>query len=330
MNDFKKDKSAFKRLLPLVAIIGGVILIAITLVIVQQGWLREDVVRVDFNDVVTDSKSQITITKEVCPVLRIAVAAMISPKPTRRFYNNILTMIGDKLGRRSVFLQRRTYAEVNLLLEAKEVDVAFVCSCPYVIGHTEFGMELLVVPVVHGKKVYCSYIIVSKNSPIKTFEDLRGKKFAFTDPHSNTGKLVPTYMLSMRGETAKSFFGETFYSCSHDNSIQAVAEGLSDGAAVDSLIWEFMEATDPIYTGHTRIIEKSPPYGIPPVVVHPDLNPELKQRLKEVFIFLHEDKEAARLLRFLQIDRFEEGDDTTYDSVRKMQEWLAQNKEDEK
>ncbi len=314
----------------MVAIIGGVILIAITLVIVQQGWLREDVVRVDFNDVVTDSKTQITITKDVRPVLRIAVAAMISPKPTRRLYNNILTMIGDKLGRRSVFLQRQTYAEVNLLLEAKEVDVAFVCSCPYVIGHTEFGMELLVVPVVHGKKVYYSYIIVSKNSPIKTFEDLRGKKFVFTDPHSNTGKLVPTYMLAMRGETPKSFFGETFYSRSHDNSIQAVAEGLSDGAAVDSLIWEFMNATDSTHTTHTRIIEKSVPYGIPPVVVHPDLNPEMKEKLKDVFLHLHEDEDGARLLRFLQIDRFEEGEDAIYNSVRRMQEWLSKSKEGEK
>lgn len=254
--------------------------------------------------------------------LHIAVGAMISPETTRTYYEELLQLIAGKMNRRAEFSQRRTYAEVNELVRKKEVDLAFVCAGPYTQGKKEFGMEMLVVPVANGKTVYHSYIIAGKSSPIRSLDDLRGKKFAFTDPQSNTGSLVPSYMLAKRGETPQSFFREVFYSNGHDNSIRAVANGQADGAAVDSLIWEFMNRVDPELTGKTRIIEKSPPYGIPPVVVSAGIDPETKRRLKEIFLTLHEDANAAPLLAKLQIDRFVEGNDAMYDTVREMSRWL--------
>jgi len=256
------------------------------------------------------------------PALRIAVSAMISPETTRQYYEELLRLIAERMGRRAVFVQRQTYAEVNALVKDRQVDFAFVCSGPYTQGHDDFGMEILAVPVVHGEKVYHSYIIVHQNSPIKSFAELRGKKFAFTDPQSNTGALVPTYMLAQRGETPKSFFKDVFYSRSHDNSIKAVAGQLSDGAAVDSLIWEFFRVLDPQLTEKTRIIEKSPPYGIPPIVVHPDLDPVSKAELKKILLSLHQQEAAVAVLAKLQIDSFAEGDDSMYDTVREMNRWL--------
>ncbi|MBI5191308.1 MAG: phosphate/phosphite/phosphonate ABC transporter substrate-binding protein [Nitrospirae bacterium] len=256
------------------------------------------------------------------PVLRVAVSAMISPSATRQYYNDVLNVIGDKVGRRVEFIQRKTYAEVNALVEDREVDLAFVCSGPYVDGHKRFGMEMLAVPVSHGEKVYYSYVIVPKDSRAASLKDLRGRTFAFTDPSSNTGCLVPTYMLARMGETPSSFFGHTFFSNSHDNSIKAVAEGQADGASVDSLIWEFMKAEDDPYVARTRVIDKSPPYGIPPVVVHPDLDPALKAGLKDALLSLDKDVRARPYLDSLKIERFVPGDDGSYDSVREMDRWL--------
>lgn len=264
-------------------------------------------------------------TKPASPAeseLKVAVGSMISPTITRQYYDEILQLVGRKIGTRVVLSQRRTYAEINAMLEARELDLAFVCSGPYVLGHTKFGMEILAVPVVNGKMVYYSYILAGKESPYHSFADLKGKKFAFTDPDSNTGCLVPRFMLAKLQQTPESYFSETFFTQSHDNSIRAVAEGMADGAAVDSLIWEFMNATDPTYTSRTKIIEKSPPYGIPPIVVHPALAPEKKQKLKEIFLSMHKDPAGAELLARLKIERFEEGDDSMYDSVREMQKWL--------
>lgn len=260
--------------------------------------------------------------KDPRPELHFAIGAMISPETTRVYYEELLRLIADKMGRRATFSQRRTYAEVNELVRNKEADLAFVCSGPYTQGKKEFGMELLAVPVANGKTVYHSYFITGSASPLTSFDAFRGKKFAFTDPQSNTGALVPTYMLALRGETPQTFFREVIYSHSHDNSIRAVADGQVDGAAVDSLIWEFMNRIDPALTGRTKIVAKSPPYGIPPVVVHPSLNAAIKKQLKEILLNLHTDPKAVPLLKKIQIDRFVEGNDAMYDTVRQMSRWV--------
>jgi len=244
---------------------------------------------------------------------------MISPISTFAIYEKLLNRVGGLYGSPVEFVQRKSYREVNDLIEQRAVDVAFVCAGPYVTGHQRFGMELLVAPVAHGKQVYHSYIIVGKQSTLQSFEQLRGRTFAFTDPDSNTGCLVPKYMLACQGEDARTFFGETFYSHGHDNSIKAVMDGTAAGAAVDSLIYDFSATLDPTIRQRTRIVLTSPPYGIPPIVVHPSMPARDKARLRRVFLGLHQDAVAQPLLQQLQIDRFEDVDDSLYDSVREME-----------
>lgn len=143
--------------------------------------------------------------------LRFAVSAMVSPKETFIYYRAILDYLSEKIKMPVELVQRQTYAEVNNLIENCDIDIAFVCSGSYVKGKKDFGMELLIAPVIHGDTVYYSYIIVRKDSAIKSFAELRGRNFAFTDPLSNTGCLVPTYELSKMKETPDSFFGKYIY-----------------------------------------------------------------------------------------------------------------------
>ena len=166
----------------------------------------------------------------------MAVAAMFSPKETFVCYRQLLDYIAGELGRDIQLIQRKTYGEINELLGKGDIDLAFICSGPYASGRKKYGFEALAVPVVGGKHLYESYLIVNRNSPYQRLENLRSRVFAFTDPDSNTGKLVPTYWLQQQGETAESFFGKIIYTYSHDNSIMAVAKSLVDGAAVHGQI----------------------------------------------------------------------------------------------
>jgi len=254
--------------------------------------------------------------------LKAAVGGMITPKEGLAYYKDFLDYIGEKLGVHVDFVDRENYSEINTLLEKGNIDFAFVCSGPYVEGHDKFRLELLVAPQAYGGTVYYSYIIVHKDSPIRSFEELRNKKFAFTDPLSNTGKLVPTFMLAKMNETPTTFFQSYIFTKSHDKAIKAVAMRQVDGAAVDSLIWEYLNRTNPEFTGKTRIIKKSPPYGIPPVVVPPGLNPELKKKLRQVFLDAHNDARGREILKKMMIDKFVVIDDHAYDSVREMKVWL--------
>jgi phosphonate transport system substrate-binding protein len=250
--------------------------------------------------------------------LRVAVAAIISPRSTFTTYQSLLDYLGNQVGRSAQLIQRPTYAEINDLLRTGGVDMAFVCTRAYVEGHDDFGMELLAVPQIHGQAVYYSYIIVSAKANIYSLEDLRGHSFAFTDPLSNTGHLVPIYLLKNMGESPGTFFERTIFTYSHDNSIRSVAEGVVDAAAVDSLVYDQMVQQDPSLAEKTRIIYRSPPYGAPPVVVHPNMNPELKKSLQQQLLHLHETAEGKKILSQLGIDRFVLPDDSAYDTVRAM------------
>jgi len=258
--------------------------------------------------------------------IRIAVGSMITPREGFVYYRGFLDYIGKKLDREVEFIDRENYKEVNQLLRSGNVDAAFVCSGPYVEGHREFGLELLVAPQAYGQTVYYAYIIVAKDSPISRFEELRGKTFAFADPDSNSGRLVPEYMLARMGETPDSFFGKYIFTHAHDKSIKAVAQGIVDGASVDSLIWEYADKMNPRFTSKTRIIRRSLPYAIPPVVVRPGLDSKLKKDLKRIFLTAQDDPEGRELLKRMMIDRFVQIDDKAYDSIRKMKVWIDQKK----
>ncbi len=192
---------------------------------------------VDFNQTIVVERSDSPIPELVA--FNVAVAAMISPKETFGYYRQLLDYIGEKLGREVQFIQRKTYGEINGLLGNGQIDLAFICSGPYVVGKEKYDFELVATPQVQKSRYYQSYLIVNKASKFKRLEDLRGRVFAFTDPESNTGKLVPTYWLFEIGEQPETYFSKTIYTYSHDNSILAVSKALVDGATVDGLIWEY-------------------------------------------------------------------------------------------
>ncbi len=68
----------------------------------------------------------------------------------------------------------------------------------------------------------------------------------------------------------------------------------------------------------TRIINKSPPYGIPPIVVSKDIDPAIKEKLRSTLLHMHEDKRGREILQNIMIDRFSEANDSLYDSIREM------------
>jgi phosphonate transport system substrate-binding protein len=265
--------------------------------------------------------------KENDTAIKVAIGSVTSPKESYVYYEEMINYISKKLNAPVRIIQRRTYSEVNDLIKNNEINFAFICSGPYVEGKKEFGMKLLVAPQVSGRTTYNSYIIVQKNSIYTSILDLRGKKFAFTDPLSNAGEFYPEYRLSIMNETPESFFGKDekggnnyIYTYSHDNSIIAVAEGLADAAAVNSLVYEYMKETRPEIISRTRIIEVSPPFANPPVVVPRNIDPFLERRLRDIFMNMDKDEEGQKILSEIRIDRFVNLSDDAYESVREMRD----------
>jgi phosphonate transport system substrate-binding protein len=177
-------------------------------------------------------------------------------------------------------------------------------------------MDLLAAPQVNGETVYYSLLIVPAGSPAQSMEDLRGKVFAFTDPISLSGRMYPTSLVQSLGSIPERFFASTFFTYSHDEAIRAVANGLADGAAVDSLVYDFALARDPSLAEKTRVIHRSPPFGIPPVVVGPNVRPQIKAELQNLLLAMAEDPRGRAALQAIGVEKFVTLDDAAYNDVR--------------
>ncbi len=256
--------------------------------------------------------------------IRIGVVSMITPVDTVEYYQDIIAYISEKIGQPVEMQYRKTYDEMDRMLEQGEVDAAFICSAPYIEDKRKFGVELLVAPQVDGSPFYRSFIIVHRDSDIKGFNELEGRSFAFTDPKSNSGKLYPTYLLARSGHKVEDFFKKYVYSYSHNKSIELVAKKEVDGAAVESLIYEYMQGKKSPYVQQTRIIDQSQYFGSPPLVASPKTSTFIKKKIIEILVNMQQDPKGKRILNNVLIEKFVQAKDINYDSVREMQSFVTE------
>jgi len=281
----------------------------------------EEPVRIDFTK--TGAAVSTEVREASQPVLRVAVAAMISPQQTFGHYRRLLDYLGERLGYRIDLVQRKTYQEINELIARDRIDLAFVCSGPYAAGKNRYGFIPVAAPLVRGGHLYRSYLIVHRDSAHRRLEDLAGKVFAFTDPDSLTGRLAPSHWVAELGQTPEAFFSQVIYTFSHDNSILAVARRVVDGAAVDSLVWEFLQHRDPRLTAQTRVIKQSEPFGIPPLVASTGVPADTLEAVRRELFSMHEQEAGREILDQLMIERFVVPDDSWYDGIRDLQRQLS-------
>jgi phosphonate transport system substrate-binding protein len=282
--------------------------------------LNETPIKIDFSQKETNRSIQDSVLSDF--TVPVAVSAMISPRENFKYYQDLISYISKKTNISFKIVQRKTYEEVNKLLRSNEVSLAFICSGAYVAEKKKSDIEILAVPVCNNKTLYYAYIITNKNSGLNTFEDLKNKSFAFTDPLSNTGKLYVIKRLKDINSTEKEFFSKTVYTHAHDISMQLVSKNIIDGASVDGLIFEYYSKFNPERVSNLKIIEKSEGFGIPPIVVPKNLNPSIKNKIKSVFLSLHKDPEGKKILDKLLIDKFIAGKDSNYNSIRKIERYI--------
>ena len=234
--------------------------------------------------------------------LRVAVAAILSPEGTVASYHALLAHLGKLLGVPVQMVQRRTYQEINELIAKGSIDLAFVCTGAYQAGAKD--MTVLVVPQINGATTYRAVILASRKVGVRTFADLRGKSFAFSDPISNTGFTYPQSLLTAMSEDPKTFFSRTFFTYSHDRTISAIVEGMATAGSVDELVYLHALKRDPTLADTLLVLQRSEDFPIPPVVAPRQKDAAFVAKVRRVLLDFNQDEEGRKILADLEIDRF--------------------------
>ena len=142
--------------------------------------------------------------------------------------------LSDALGVEIEWREASDYAGVIEALKAKKIELAW-------FGPASFARSWIVtdgqaVPLAaeidkDGGFGYFGVIIVKNDSPYKSVEDLKGKRFGFADPNSTSGYQAPNFFLREAGINPDEFFGSTTFSGSHENSVKMLYDGQFDAVA---------------------------------------------------------------------------------------------------
>ena len=221
----------------------------------------------------------------------------------------------SRLDRPVRFVQRGSYREIIDLLLSDELELAWLCGFPYVVYQDH--LTLVSVPVHNGAPLYRSYLIVpASDSTTTRIQDLGGRVFAFSDPRSNSGYLVPRVELLRGGVRPERFFRRSFFTFGHRKVVEAVQAGLAQAGAVDGYVWDTLHMQQPRSTAGLRVAWQSPQYGFPPIVARSSLSSTEMETASSALRRMQNDAAGASLLQSLNLDAFGPADTRVFDGIR--------------
>jgi ABC-type phosphate/phosphonate transport system substrate-binding protein len=240
------------------------------------------------------------------------------------FCMELVKFISGELGISCEFVNNLSWQERERLLLLGEIHVCWICGLAYVRASDRQDklLELLVTPVrwhprYCAKPVYYSDVIVRSDTNFHSFEDLRGRTWAYNECGSHSGFNMVQYHLAMRGLDLN-FFRRIVESGSHRNSLQMVLQRSIDTAAIDSSVLELELAKDPAISGEIRIVEVLGPSPAPPWVVHSSVPPDMRKTLGDILLSMNEHSNGRRILEAGGMLRFAPVSDHDYDQIREM------------
>ncbi len=214
------------------------------------------------------------------------------------------------------------YPDYNGVVEAMNfghVDMAFFGPLTYVVAHQKSGAEAIVVQLVKGKPLYYSYIITHKDNPWNNLDELFADPgavtFAFGDPSSTSGALVPGVELKARGvlvSETESKLKEVRYTGSHDITALAVQNKDVDAGAIDSAIYDNLVEQGTIDGNQFKIIWQSEELYQYPWAVKKGTDAALIKKLQDTFVSITDES----ILAGFGISGFAPTSNEDYESIR--------------
>lgn len=212
------------------------------------------------------------------------------------------------------------------LFQEGEVHLCWVCGLPYVRLAERFpgrfsplAAPVMQAPRYQGRPVYFSDMVVRRDSPFHTFDDLRGAVWTYNEPGSQSGYGIVLYSLAQRGKNLN-FFGRIVESGAHQASLQMIVRGEVDASAIDSTVLEQVLADEPQLAEQIRVIATLGPSPIPPWVVHQEagLPDDVILAMRRLLVNMHAPPEGRDILSRARLRRFSPVSERDYDPIRAM------------
>ena len=197
------------------------------------------------------------------------------------------------------------------------LDAAFFGSFTGALAIRKIGVEPLARPQwLDGTSTYHGMIFTRKDSGIKDAADMKGKRFAFVDMATTAGWLLPLHYFKDIGiEDYRTWFAETYFSGTHEDTIYDVLDGKADVGAAKNTVFYRLAKSDSRLLNELQILTTSPEVPANALAVRKDLDSSVKIKLRDILLQMDEDEQGRRILQEFGAKKFVETTEKDYEPV---------------
>jgi len=220
------------------------------------------------------------------------------------------------------------YTSLVEAMRFKQVQMGWFSASPALQAVRRADAEVLGRVVdAGGDATYKSVLIVKKGSGITLDKVLKCDKtlnFGLGDTQSTSGTLAPmAYLFTPKGIEPNKCF-KSVRSASHQANTFSVANGVLEVATNNTVGLVFFKRQSPEMAERIEVIWTSPPLPESSIVVRKDLDPALKEKIRQFFLTYGTgtDEKAAKqreVLKGLAYGGFKPADNSYLDPVREME-----------
>jgi ABC-type phosphate/phosphonate transport system substrate-binding protein len=238
----------------------------------------------------------------------------VSPEVAGLWRALLLAMI-EHAGLDIQMLEHTEPAPIDELWQRSDQAAVFMCGLPY--SRAESRPQLIAAPVpsppdFHGVPQYWSEWVVRKDGAFRRIEDTLGGRLALTVPDSQSGCLAALRYLMTTAGTFPLYQEVIAPQVTPLGAMRAVIRGAADVAPIDSYAFCLLQAYRPDLTAQLRVIGRTAPTPIPPLVA----SMGGFEPLQAAFLEAHRITAIRPHLTGLKLERFVRPDPASYDELR--------------
>lgn len=256
-------------------------------------------------------------------VLRVGAIPTEDSQKIREAYNPLVSYLEKKTGLKVELFVATDYSGVVEAMRSGKLDIAYFGPFSYVLAADKANAEAFAVEQLKGSGTsYRSIIVTNPELGINSVEDLKGHTFAFVDPASTSGNLIPRSFLKGKGINPEQDFKSVIYAGGHDAGELAVKNRKVDAAADSDYNYNKMKAAGLITDKDVKILFTSDPIPRSPWVWRKDLPAELKAKIKTAFLNMSQEDPSGMAGLGKGLEKYVETNDATYNVIREISKIL--------
>jgi phosphonate transport system substrate-binding protein len=239
--------------------------------------------------------------------ISLGLVSAVAQKEVERHFQDFVDYVARRFSPASIegkVVIAPTASQLTKLLEEKKVDFYMESPYPTYLINRQGAAVLILRRWKSGIGEYRGLVFTKSDSGATRLEDLRGKMIAFEDPGSTSGYFLPKVFLLRKGLTltekagldakvAPNEIGYIFAS----TDVEVVNLVMTKRVAAGAFSNDDYATLEQKKRAEIVILAETEPFPRHLVSARKDLDPAVRNRLKEILLSMHQDDEGTKILR---------------------------------